>query len=108
MSLKYLLITFVFTLIGAFLYMRLRPYLALAQRMFRLVREARRVGINRTSEPSRRAGASSERLIRCATCGTWIPSTRAIKLGTSGSPYCSYACLENAAGVFKRKAADKR
>ncbi len=86
--------------------MRLRPYLALAQRMLRIVREARRV--DGTSGPSRRAGASGERLIRCAACGTWIPSTRAIMLGTSGPPYCSHACLESAAGSVKQKVVNKR
>ena len=102
---KYLLILGLLILLGAFLYWRLRPYINFARRVFGAVRDARvSVGSSQQNDfPSQRqrAGAASstpQKLVRCATCGTWTPATRALSLRSSASLYyCSHACIERAA-----------
>jgi len=102
--LKLFFVLIMLALFGAFIYWRLRPYIATARRVLGFVRDVRRVN---TGEPSQSAAArhsptESERLVRCQSCETWIPATRAVRLNSSRraaatSYYCSHACLERAA-----------
>jgi hypothetical protein len=103
-NLKYLIIFAVLVLLGALIYSRLRPYIATARRVLGVVRDLRRMSTPTASQPryggSGNSPVASEKLIRCQTCGTWIPSTRAVSLGgrgTASSYYCSHACLERSA-----------
>ena len=97
---KYVLIL---TLLAAFvglLYWRLRPYIRMARRFLGVVRDVRRVSeANSVNEAPRRESprASNEVLVRCASCGTWLPASRAVRLRASQNAYCSHACLERAA-----------
>ena len=85
-------------------YLRLRPYVRMARQMFGVARGVgRAAGQARTSSPSGRS--TGDRLIRCAACETWIPSSRALKLRSSSAAYCSTACLEGTAEGGQRKAA---
>ena len=107
-SLKYLIITGVVAIIFyALLYWRLRPYIATVRRILGVVRDMRRM-----SEPPatsrREAGEAGQRLVRCDACGIWTPATRAIKLRSSASSYCSRACLETAATGSTQKRAGGR
>jgi hypothetical protein len=98
--LKYVLILVLLAAFVGLVYWRLRPYIRMARRFLGVVRDVRRV-----SEAGAVAGvpkresvrASNEMLVRCASCGTWLPASRAVRLGSSQSPYCSHACLERAA-----------
>jgi hypothetical protein len=96
---KYLLILFVLLAVLAFLYVRLRPYIAVARRVLGYIREVRR--LNTAARPPadtiRRPAAHSERLVRCAACGAWLPAARAIVFRATDATYCSTACLERAA-----------
>jgi hypothetical protein len=101
--LKYFLILLVIAILFILLYRRLRPYIATAQHMLGIVRDVRRMSSPQSSEPLRRASQSTERLTRCASCNTWIPSARALKSSSSGSSYCSRDCLARAAETVRQK-----
>jgi len=76
----------------------------MTRQMFGAVRQAQRVAHNETSS-SGQTGGAGDKLVRCGSCSTWIPSSRAIRLRSSNTAYCSHNCLENAATGIKRKAA---
>jgi hypothetical protein len=104
--LKYLFVLALFALVIFILYWRMRPYIRGVRRFLGVVREANRMRAGaptdnmsrQSSAPRRTAG---EKLARCASCGTWMPSSRAVKLG--GTTYCSHACMERAADSPRRQ-----
>jgi hypothetical protein len=99
--LKYLFVLALFALVAFALYWRVRPYLRGVRRFLGVLREVNRMrAAARTDLPRERAprrAERGERLARCAACGTWMPASRAVKLGAAGATYCSHACLERAA-----------
>jgi hypothetical protein len=106
---KYLIILIILSFGVALLYVRLRPYIATARRILNLVREARRLNVNvkpndtQTHPPA----ATNERLVHCAGCGAWLPTSRALILRATKAVYCSPTCLERSAGQTEnRKAAN--
>jgi hypothetical protein len=103
--LKYLLILLVITILFILIYRRLRPYIATAQRVLGIVRDVRRMSSAQSAEPLRRPNQSTDRLLRCASCNTWIPNARALKSSSTGSTYCSRACLELVSENVSRKSA---
>jgi hypothetical protein len=100
--LKYLIVA---VIIGAFctiIYLRLRPYINIARRVLGVVREARSMNAGgQTPDASMRQKKTTgeERLVRCASCGTWTPASRAITLRATSSNFCSHACMERSAGA---------
>ncbi len=95
---KYLLLLAVLAVVAFLVYLRLRPYIHLARRAFGFVRDARRLSQQDMPGPApRRASASGERLVRCSSCGTWLPASRALAARSSSEVYCSTSCLENSA-----------
>ncbi|HVF55187.1 MAG TPA: hypothetical protein VM934_03500 [Pyrinomonadaceae bacterium] len=100
---KYLFVLILFAAVAGIIYWRLRPYLKMAGRVLSAVRNARSVSVGNTGGAMReRSGgnskAAAEKLVRCASCGTWLPASRAVSLRTpGGSSYCSHACLERSA-----------
>lgn len=110
---KYVFILSLLIFVGLLVYVRLRPYIRTARQIFGVLRDAKRVSASRqtinqqTAEPSRRQSAGvraakDQRLVRCASCGTWTPTARAVSLPASQSSYCSHACLERAADAGAR------
>lgn len=101
---KLLVVFGILAIIFLLIYLRLRPYIKMARQMFGVARDVR--GAMR-QEPANSAAQQSagDKLVRCDACATWIPSSRAIRLRSSNSSYCSHACLESAAEGSKRKAA---
>jgi hypothetical protein len=98
--LKYLIVALI---LGAFLtivYLRLRPYLKLARRVLGIVREARGMsaGQDMPGGAVRPGKTNAEPLVRCASCGTWLPASRALTLRATSSSFCSHACMERSAG----------
>ncbi|HZG53980.1 MAG TPA: hypothetical protein VEZ40_17885 [Pyrinomonadaceae bacterium] len=97
---KYLIVALI---LGAFLtivYLRLRPYIGFARRVLGVVREARGMSAGQgmpegAAQPKKKGG---ERLVRCASCGTWLPAARALTLRSTSSNFCSHACMERSAG----------
>jgi hypothetical protein len=103
-NLKLLIVACVLAFIFLLIYLRLRPYIKMARQMFGVARGVRQAV---REEPARRsaAGGAADKLVRCEACGTWVPSSRAVKLRSSNASYCSHACLESAAEGSERKAA---
>ncbi|MCA1615445.1 MAG: hypothetical protein LC800_15365, partial [Acidobacteria bacterium] len=94
---KYLLIIILIAFVVALVYVRLRPYIRLARRAFGFVREARRMTTSdAAAAPRRTRAAGGEKLVRCASCDTWLPASRALTFRASPDTYCSQACLERA------------
>ena len=89
---KYLLVIFFLTFAAALIYMRLRPYINIARRALGFVRDARRMAA--PDAPPRAQAAGGGKLVRCASCGTWLPASRALTFRASPHPYCSQECLE--------------
>ncbi|HEV7891591.1 MAG TPA: PP0621 family protein [Pyrinomonadaceae bacterium] len=98
---KYLFVLALFAAVAFIIYWRLRPYLRGVRRFLGVLREVNRMRaaargeMPREPAPRRRAAATTDKLVRCAACGTWATSSRAVNLG--GATYCSHACLERSA-----------
>ncbi|MFL6230909.1 MAG: hypothetical protein ACJ741_19210 [Pyrinomonadaceae bacterium] len=93
---KYLLLLALFAFVAFLAYRRLRPYIAAARRVLGFVRDARSLG---SDAPRGSAGRAGERLVRCGSCDTWLPASRALALRNSTTVYCSNVCLERAANA---------
>ena len=103
---KFLIILGVLSFVLLLVYLRLRPFIRMLRQMFGVARQVRSVTRDGFSGGSGATGAVNDRLMRCESCGTWIPAARAVKLRSSNSSYCSHECLESAAaGGQQRKAA---
>lgn len=101
---KYLFILLVFGVVAIFIYWRLRPYLKMARQMFGMVQDVRSMRGGNPHEIPRRQSAqqqqsATEKLVRCQTCGTWLPASRAVTLRGSTNTYCSHDCLEQSANA---------
>lgn len=99
---KTLVIILIIVILAAgYLYWRLRPYVKMVRQFFGAVRNAQ--GVGRGDEPARREEKSAaEHLVRCSSCGTWLPVTRAVSLGKAGAYFCSHQCLERGADLQGR------
>ena len=90
-------------LAGLYAYLRLRPYIRAARKILGATRDARRVGERRqgpAGAPTRGPERAGEKLVRCASCGTWAARGRAVSVG--GTHFCSHACLERSADDRQR------
>ena len=104
MRLKLLIVLGIIGVIFLLVYLRLRPYIRMARQMLGVAREVGRAS-GQTSAASPAVRSGGDRLVRCAACETWIPASRALKLRSSATAYCSTACLEGTAEGSQRKAA---
>lgn len=109
---KYLFVAVIFGALCTIIYLRLRPYINFVRRMLGVVREARGMsaGGQQTPDAMRRKPTGDERLVRCASCGTWLPASRALTLRATSSTFCSHACMERSAGAesTRRAAGNQR
>lgn len=104
---KYAVLITLLLAVALFLYWRLRPYLRMASKVLGFVRDVQRMSEGapreqaptRTTRPAGRAANASaaERLVRCSSCGTWLPASRAVTLRGSNEAYCSHECMERPA-----------
>ena len=100
---KYFLPLALLAFVALLVYWRLRPYIHMARRALGFVRDVRRISRHEMPGPApRRANESGERLVRCASCGTWLPSSRALAARSSPEVYCSTDCVERAAEASSR------
>ncbi len=104
---KYLIILTVLGFCGALIYLRLRPYIALARQAFGVIRTARSLNVNdRPAGPQKRAPQrDNEPLVRCTGCGAWLPTSRALIFRATKAAYCSSTCMEQSASKTGRRAA---
>lgn len=103
--LKYLVVAALVSLFVLLLYSRVRPYIQFLEKI---------LGAAKTVADSQSTGSSTVKnstakvdgkLVRCVSCGTWIPADRAIGPRTNLASYCSRECLEKSSASDTRKAA---
>ena len=97
----------VFALVGLYAYWRLRPYIRMARKVFGAARDAGRVSEQQqqqepADQPRRAQSRAGEKLVRCASCGTWLPASSALSIGKAGTHFCSHECLERSADDSQR------
>ena len=99
---KYLIIAALVSIVLALIYVRVRPYLKLIQKVaqsFKVVSD-----ISATTASSQ-ATPSTNKLVRCDSCGTWIPADRALKLNSGLATFCSTECMAKKPASQPRKIA---
>ena len=84
---KYLVVIALIALLLILLLRRLRPYLQLVQEFIKTLRHFQQMGTTGASPRNKQP----EKLVCCETCGTWIPSGRALT-SAPHSVYCSETC----------------
>ena len=97
---KYFVILGVVALIFyLFILWRMRRYFPVVRQIFSITRSLYRMtkGAEGSAPVTASRQSEPDRLVRCASCGTWIPSGRAVQLRAKASVYCSTECLESAA-----------
>lgn len=100
---KFVIILILLALFLGLLYFRLRPYIKMARRMLGIVRDVRSVSRNEPAQPLRSEASEVSKLVRCDSCNTWIPASRAVKLRSSLATYCSHTCLETSAAESNKR-----
>jgi hypothetical protein len=86
--LKYLVVIALVVLLLVLLFRKLRPYLQILRNFINAIRQFQNAG----AFSSKRSGGS-EKLVRCETCGVWIPATRALSSRSGELLFCSTDCL---------------
>jgi|KBSMisStandDraft_5_1062788.scaffolds.fasta_scaffold213476_3 hypothetical protein len=101
---KYLIIAALASIIFVLVYSRVRPYLKLIQKIVNSLNAA--VDITTTSTPAQQPKTPSKnKLVRCESCGTWIPAERALNLNAGLATFCSAECMAANKGSKERKIA---
>ena len=98
---KYLVIAALVSIIFVLVYSRVRPYLKLIQKIASSLNAA--VDVTTTTAAQRKT-PSKNKLVRCDSCGTWIPAERALNLNSGLATFCSAECMANK-GSKERKIA---
>jgi hypothetical protein len=95
---KYLIIIGLILLVLALIYWRLRPYLLTGWKVYKIFRQMQKEQVNglpNNNLPQK--VAKNQMMVRCESCGKWLTSDRAIKIGNNKQSYCSTSCLEKVA-----------
>jgi len=96
--LKYLIIGTVISLVAVFVFLRLRPYLRLIRKVVTALN-----GSTDVAAVPRERSLSKNKLVRCDSCGTWVPANRVFQLNAGLANYCSRECLANKAVPKEQK-----
>lgn len=99
---KYLIIGALLSIIFVLVYSRVRPYLQLIQKViqsFQVVTDVTATTASSQKTPSK------NKLVRCESCGTWIPAERALNLSSGLATFCSPECMAKKTASSKRKIA---
>jgi uncharacterized membrane protein YjfL (UPF0719 family) len=100
--LKYLIIAALVSIAFVIIYSRVRPYL----KLIRKVVESLNVATEGTvTTATQQRSPSKNKLVRCDSCGTWIPAERALHLGSGLASFCSTECLTKNSQTKERKLA---
>jgi len=103
--LKFLVIAALFALLILLLYSRIYPYINALQKIFGAAKNIADAA-PKPSEPFKSSTTKVDgKLVRCVSCGTWIPAERAIGAGAGSSVYCSRECIEKPTNGKERKMA---
>ena len=87
---KYLIIAALVSIVFVLVYSRIRPYLKLMQKVANSLNIATDI---RASTASQQGTPSKNKLVRCDSCGTWIPAERAVNLNAGLATFCSPECM---------------
>lgn len=99
---KYLIIAALVSIAFVLIYSRVRPYL----KLIRKVVESLNVATESTvTTASQQRSPSKNKLVRCDSCGTWIPAERALHLGSGLASFCSTECVTKNSEKKERKLA---
>ena len=99
---KYLIIAALVSIAFVLIYSRARPYL----KLIRKVVESLNVATEGTvTTANQQRSPSKNKLVRCDSCGTWIPAERALHLGSGLSSFCSTECVTKNSQTKERKLA---
>ena len=99
---KYLIIGALLSVVFLLIYFRVRPYLKLIQKV---IQSFGVVGDIATTTVSTRKTPSKNKLVRCGSCGTWIPAERALNLSSGLATFCSSECMTTKPSANQRKIA---
>ena len=99
---KYLIIAALVGIVFVLIYSRVRPYLKLFRNVVESLNSASE---NPAATTSAQRSPSKNKLIRCDSCGTWIPAERAVHLGSGLTSFCSAECLTKNSQSQERKLA---
>jgi hypothetical protein len=99
---KFLIIAGLLSIIFVLVYSRVRPYLKLIQKVVNSLNVT--TDIN-ASTASRQKSPSKNKLVRCESCGTWIPAERALNLNSGLATFCSPECMAKKPASNERKIA---
>lgn len=97
---KYLIIAAVVSILSILIYARLRPYLQLMRKVVSALNVSTEV-----STAERPRSPSKNKLVRCDSCGTWVPADRVFRLNAGLANYCSRECLAKKADSKEHKLA---
>jgi hypothetical protein len=100
--LKYLILAALVSITFVIVYSRVRPYLKLIRKVVESLNVATE-GTGTTATQQR--SPSKNKLVRCDSCGTWIPAERALHLGSGLASFCSTECLTKNSQTKQRKLA---
>jgi hypothetical protein len=100
--LKYLIIAALVSIAFVIIYSRVRPYLKLIRKVVESLNVATESTVT-TAEQHR--APSKNKLVRCDSCGTWVPAERALHLGSGIASFCSAECLTKNSQAKERKLA---
>jgi hypothetical protein len=100
--LKFLVIAALLALLLLLLYSRLYPYVEFVKKILGVAKTIVRSPPVSSDEVRSSSLKGDRKLVRCVSCGTWIPAERAIGTRGGQSVYCSRECIE------KPNVSDKR
>jgi hypothetical protein len=98
---KYLIIGALLSIIFVLVYSRVRPYLKLIEQVIKSFQVVTDVSAT-TATPKT---PSKNKLVRCESCGTWIPAERALNLSSGLATFCSPECMTKKTASPERKIA---
>lgn len=96
---KYLIIAALVSIVFVLIYTRVRPYLKLVQKILQSLTAVADITTTTASRPDTR---SENKLVRCDSCGTWVPADRSLKLKSGLATYCSTECMTKPASKERR------
>lgn len=87
---KYLIIAALVSIVFVLIYARVRPYLKLIGQIVQSLTAVTDITAKTASRPDTR---SENKLVRCDSCGTWVPADRVLKLKSGLATFCSTECM---------------
>jgi hypothetical protein len=98
---KYLIIAALVSIVFVLIYARVRPYLKLIGKIFQSLTAVADITTTTGSPAQTRP---ENKLLRCDSCGTWVPADRVLKLKSGLATFCSTECMTKKPESRERRA----